>query len=161
MVHRRSLPRQRLCLPSMELLLWPPYHIRQKAGAQAVGTTSNKLLLSVIELGGYPNFGAVYEGLGYEVVQVNSSRKALAALKKHPPAAIVAEFNYQHEFRDRTSSLESILACVQSLPGIKVVVFYPPEQAAQLEKLRARFPIFQGLAYPVRPDALEALLRDD
>lgn len=124
------------------------------------GSTSDKLLLSVIELGGYPNFRTVYEGLGYQVVQVNSSRKALTTLKKQTPAAVVAEFNYQHEFRDRTSSLESILACVQSLPGIKVVVFYHPEQAPQLEKLHSRFPFFEGLAHPVEPGALEALLRD-
>jgi hypothetical protein len=66
----------------------------------------NKSLLSIIELGGYPDLSSVYKKHGYEPIVVYSMRKALTALKKVKPAVVVAEFNYQSDFRDRTSSLK-------------------------------------------------------
>ena len=90
--------------------------------------TTKPILLSVIELGGYPNFAPIYESAGYEVVSAVSVRRALGAIKQRAPDAIVAEFNFQSDFRDRTSSLESVFSVVQTLPGTKVVVFYDAEQ---------------------------------
>jgi ActR/RegA family two-component response regulator len=116
-------------------------------------------LLSIIELGGYPDFTALYERLGFEVVTVVSTRKALAVLKQTTPRVIVAEFNYQSDFRDRTSSLESLLAVVQQLPGTRVVVLYDPDQVHQLDRLRARFPIHEALPHPVDARRLEAALK--
>ena len=86
--------------------------------------TGKKRLLSIIELGGYPNFTPLYESLGYEVVVATRLRKALGFLKKRQPDVIVAEFNFQSDFRDRTSSLESLLAAVQRFPDMRVIVFY-------------------------------------
>ena len=83
-----------------------------------------KLLLSIIELGGYPNFTPLYKSLGYEVAVETRMRKALGFLKQHQPDVIVAEFNFQSDFRDRTSSLESLLAVVQRMPATRVIVFY-------------------------------------
>ena len=37
----------------------------------------NKLLLSIVELGGYPNFTPLYQELGYEVAIETRMRKAL------------------------------------------------------------------------------------
>ncbi|HSH30240.1 MAG TPA: hypothetical protein VK971_10065, partial [Thiohalobacter sp.] len=85
---------------------------------------SKPVLLSIIELGGYPNFASLYQRLGCEVIVEGSMRKALAAARKRQPRVIVAEFNFQSDFRDRTSSLESLLAVVQRLPGTRVIVFY-------------------------------------
>jgi DNA integrity scanning protein DisA with diadenylate cyclase activity len=118
-----------------------------------------RTLLSIIELGGYPNFVPLYERLGYDVVSVVSVRKALSALKKVTPQVIVAEFNYQSDFRDRTSSLESLLAAVQRSSGIRVVVFYEPEYSHQLDRLRARFPMYETLPHPIQPVRLEDCLR--
>lgn len=115
-------------------------------------------LLAIIEFGGYPNFSALYRKLGYEPVVVSSVRKALSILKKDQPAVIVAEFNYQHTFRDRISSLESLLAVVQRLPDTRVVVFYEQEHAHQLQRLRERFPIAAALAHPVDAGQLERAL---
>jgi hypothetical protein len=117
-----------------------------------------KLLLSVVELGGYPNFAPLYASCGYEVAVVNSMRKAIAFLKKRQPAIIVAEFNFQSDFRDRTSSLESLLAVVQRLPGVRVIVFYDREYRPQFEKLSARLPVDAALAFPVEEPALKACL---
>jgi len=115
-------------------------------------------LLAIIEFGAYPNFAPLYQKLGYEVVIERSVRKALATLRKLKPAVIVAEFNYQSDFRDRTSSLESVFSVVQTLPGTKVVVFYDAGQSHQFERLCARFPVHAALSYPIDPAKLEAAL---
>lgn len=121
---------------------------------------TDRLLLSIIELGGYPDFKPVYRKAGYEVESVASVRKALTLLKKLSPDVIVAEFNFQSDFRDRTSSLESLLAVVQRSPKTKVIVFYEKDHAHQLARLTANFPIHEALSFPVDAAKLEqSLLR--
>ena len=121
--------------------------------------TGKKQLLSIIELGGYPNFTPLYEELGYEVEVVTRMRKALGVLKKRQPDVIVAEFNFQSDFRDRTSSLESLLAVVQRFPATRVIVFYEKEFTPQFDKLRARLPVHHALVFPVDASVLRACLQ--
>ena len=121
--------------------------------------TGKKQLLSIIELGGYPNFTPLYEELGYEVEVVTRMRKALGVLKKRQPDVIVAEFNFQSDFRDRTSSLESLLAVVQRFPDTRVIVFYEKEFMPQFDKLRARLPVHHALTFPVDASVLRACLQ--
>ena len=116
-------------------------------------------MLSIIELGGYPNFTPLYESLGYEVVVATRMRKALGFLKKRQPDVIVAEFNFQSDFRDRTSSLESLLAAVQRFPEVRVIVFYDQEFTMQFDKLRARLPVYKALTFPVDAPMLQACLQ--
>jgi len=115
-------------------------------------------LLAIIEIGAYPNFTPLYEQAGYTVVIERSMRKALPQVRKLRPAVIVAEFNFQSDFRDRTSSLESLLAVVQTLPATKIIVFYDAEQTHQFERLRSRFPIHAALTYPIDSARLETAL---
>jgi DNA-binding NtrC family response regulator len=115
-------------------------------------------LLSIIELG-VILISPLYQQAGYAVESVTSVRKALGLLKKINPDVIVAEFNFQSDFRDRTSSLESLLAVVQRSPKTKVIVFYENEHAHQLARLQAQFPIHAALAYPIDTQLLEASLR--
>jgi len=117
-----------------------------------------KLLLSIVELGGYPNFTPLYQELGYEVAVETRMRKAIGFLKRRVPEVIVAEFNFQSDFRDRTSSLESLLAVVQRMPGTRVIVFYEEEYRPQFEVLRSRLPVHQALAFPVNEAALRTCL---
>ena len=121
-------------------------------------TRSENLLLSIVELGGYPNFAPLYRSLGYAPVVENRMRKAIALLKRQQPAIIVAEFNFQSDFRDRTSSLESLLAVVQRMPDTRVIVFYDREYQPQFEKLRARLPVHAALAFPVTEAQLRVCL---
>jgi DNA-binding NtrC family response regulator len=121
---------------------------------------SPPLLMSVVELGGYPDFTALYQRLGYRVETINSGRKANSALKKQRPAVVVTEFNFQHSFRDRTSNLESLLAVEQHNAGVKIIVFYDSEVEPQLEQLRSRFPGFIALSYPIEEGALAAALEE-
>ena len=116
--------------------------------------TDTPILLSIVELGGYPNFAPLYERLGCRVVMERSMRKALTVIKQHKPRVVVAEFNFQSDFRDRTSSLESLMAVVQRLPDTRVIVFYEREYADQLAKLQARFPLFRVMAYPIGEEQL-------
>jgi DNA-binding NtrC family response regulator len=117
-----------------------------------------KSLLWVFELGGYPNFTPLFESLGLTVTQVRSARKAMAAMRKSPPHILLAEFNYQSDFRDRTSSLESLLATVQHLGDTKVIVFYEKETQHQLDRLLEQRKVFAALVYPVEETALRAVV---
>lgn len=118
-----------------------------------------KQLLAIVELGGYPNFNPLYQRLGYDVETITSSRKAISYLKKNSPDVIVTEFNYQLEFRDRTSNLESILAVTQSKPDTQVIVFYDTDSQKEFDTLKQRFSDFTELAYPIDEQALEGLLK--
>jgi len=118
-----------------------------------------KQLLMIVELGGYPDFTLLYRSLGYAVEMVTSGRKAISYLKTHRPAAVVAEFNYMPDFRDRMGWLESVLATLQQMPQTRMVVFYQPDEQEQLNKLRQRFANFTALPQPVDAAALEAVLR--
>ena len=78
------------------------------------------VLLSIIEIGGYPDFTPLYESFGYQVIKTESIRKAVKLIRQYKPAVMVAEFNFQSDFRDRTSSLETLLFRV---PLIKSMMF--------------------------------------
>ena len=117
------------------------------------------MLLAILELGGYPNFTPLYQQLGYQVVVMSAMRKVLTFLKKNQPTLLVAEFNFQPDFRDRTSNLESLLAVMQRMPDTQIIVFYEPKYVQQLEKLRARFPLFEALPYPIETPQLEQLIK--
>ena len=100
----------------------------------------NKTLLSITELGGYPDFSDIYNACGYQVETVTSMRKALRTFKQNQYDVIVAEFNFQSDFRDRTSNLETLLAAMQQMKDVRL---------HQFEKLRARFSFHAELSFPI------------
>lgn len=120
--------------------------------------TEDKSLLSIIELGGYPDLSPLYKKHGYEPIVVYSMRKALTALKKVNPTVVVAEFNYQSDFRDRTSSLESLIAIAQRNSDMKLIVFYEKEYLHQFEKLKQRYSFHATYSYPIREDVIDEML---
>ena len=124
---------------------------------------SARRLLAIIELGGYPNFTSLYQELDFDIEICVSMRKALSAIRDHPPDIIVCEFNYQSDFRDRTSSLESMIALVQRRPETQVIVLMEPEHRTQFAKLEERYPFHAALDLPVDDarmrQALESLTR--
>ncbi len=120
----------------------------------------SRALVSVVELGGYPDFGPLYRRLGFEPETVTSGRRALSTVKKLQPEAVVAEFNFQSDFRDRTSALESLLALAQAMPDTRIVVIYEPRDEADLDRLRKRFPAFTAIPRPVNEADLERALQD-
>jgi len=121
-------------------------------------TEVSKRLLSIVEQGGYPLYDKIYQQAGYQVTMVQTMRKAVASIKKQVPDVIVAEFNYQSDFRDRTSSLETLLASIQKYPETRVVVFYDRENTDKLNKLLSSATVHATLPYPIDEEALSEAL---
>jgi hypothetical protein len=117
-----------------------------------------KRLLAIIEMGGYPNFIPLYQSLGFSVEVVNSMRKARVSLKKQTPDVIVAEYNFQSQFRDRTSNLETLMAVLEKHGNAKVIAFYEKETEQKLELLTDRFPLHATLAFPIEEGAVREAL---
>ena len=121
--------------------------------------TDTKNLLAIIEVGGYPDFVPLYQSLGYTVEVARHMRKAMSTLKKFTPEVIVTEFNFQSDFRDRTSSVESLLATVQRLRiTAQVVVFYEKEFAPQFERLLTAYPEILPMQFPIDEVTLKQTL---
>lgn len=120
--------------------------------------SDQKLLLAIIELGGYPNFSSVYQQAGYTVEMVNSVRKANSWLKKNKPDVVVAEFNYQTDFRDRTSNVESLMASIQKYPDTKTIVFYDRGVETPLQRLLNVYPDIVTVPFPVDEQKLREVL---
>jgi hypothetical protein len=112
------------------------------------------VLLSIVEMGGYPNFRPVYEQAGFEVMVETRMRKAMSTIKKARPAVIVAEFNFQSDFRDRTSSLESMMSVVERLPETRVIVFYEKEYQHQFDRLLAIHSFHRIFSFPIPVEEL-------
>lgn len=115
-------------------------------------------LLAIYEMGGYPNFLPLYHSLGFSVQVVNSIRKARVLLKKEIPDVIVAEYNFQSQFRDRTSNLETLMAILEKYGETKVVAFYDSETAHKLVTFQQHFPLYATFPYPVNEPELKAVL---
>lgn len=114
-----------------------------------------KILLFIVERGGYPVCADRFARLGYRVMVERSMRKALALLASTKPDIIVAEFNFGPRYGDRISNLEPLFARMEAGGGeAAVIVLADPEYRHHLDTLRARFPIFDTLLHPVMEDHL-------
>jgi len=121
--------------------------------------SNNKpVLLSIIELGGYPDFTAVYEAAGYHVITTDSVRKAVKLIRQYRPAVMVAEFNFQSDFRDRTSSLETLLSSTQGVTDASMIVFYEKEFEPQYQRFLQTHDVAASLTFPVEKSQLLAAL---
>ena len=115
-------------------------------------------LLMVNAFIGTAGYKTLYQELGFAVVAEWSERKAISALRKAPPAVIVADFYHQTDFRDRLSNLESLLAAAQAAPQTRILVFYETAHQAVLDTVRARLRIDVALPLPVDETALRSTL---
>lgn len=117
------------------------------------------MLLSIIEQGGYPDFTPLYKKAGFEVVNIDSVRKAVKLIRKHKPEVIVAEFNFQSDFRDRTSSLETVMSSTQGITDTSLIVFYEKEYTQQYQRFLQQFDVFASIEFPVQEVVLESAIR--
>lgn len=115
-------------------------------------------LLMVNAFIGTAGYKTLYQELGYTVVAEWSERKAIGAVRKAPPAVIVADFYHQTDFRDRLSNLESLLAAAQAAPQTRILVYYETAHQAVLDTVRARLRIDVALPLPVDETALRTTL---
>ncbi len=116
------------------------------------------VLLSIVELGGYPDFASLYHDAGFNVVTVNSVRKAVKLIRQHKPSVMVAEFNFQSDFRDRTSNLETLLSSTQGVTDVSVIVFYEKEFESQYQRFLQTFGVAASLTFPVDAAQLRQIL---
>jgi hypothetical protein len=116
------------------------------------------VLLSIVEIGGYPDFRQLYESFGYQVVKTETVRKAVKLIRMHKPAVMVAEFNFQSDFRDRTSSLETLLSSTQGVTDASMIVFYEKEFGPQYQRFLQNFDVDASLTFPVEEAQLKAAL---
>jgi len=121
-------------------------------------TKEKPVLLSIIELGGYPDFTSLYESLGYQVVKADSVRKAVKLIRKEKPRVMVAEFNFQSDFRDRTSSLETLLSSTQGVTEADMIVFYEKEFEPQYQRFLESFEVAASLVFPIEEAQLRSAL---
>jgi DNA-binding NarL/FixJ family response regulator len=108
-----------------------------------------------MERGGYPDFSSIFNTAGYRVVIENSMRKAMSQLKRNTPDIVIAEFNFQTDFRDRSSSLESLMATLQRFPNVKVIVFYEKEHIIHFNRLNERYDFHGVFEFPILEKKLE------
>jgi hypothetical protein len=114
-----------------------------------MNTYNKPVLLSIVELGGYPDFSSLYEAQGYQVLKTDSVRKAVKLIRQHKPSVMVAEFNFQSDFRDRSSSLETILSSSQGVADSSMIVFYEKEFEAQYQRFLQNFDVAASLVFPI------------
>lgn len=117
------------------------------------------VLLSIIEFGGYPDFTALYEVVGFQVLKTDSVRKAVKLIRQHKPVVMVAEFNFQSDFRDRTSSLETLLSSCQGVTDADMIVFYEKEFEVHYQRFLQNHEIFASLTFPVDEGLLRGALQ--
>ncbi len=117
------------------------------------------VLLSIIEIGGYPDFTPLYESFGYQVIKTESIRKAVKLIRQHKPTVMVAEFNFQSDFRDRTSSLETLLSSAQGITDASMIVFYEKEFELQYQRFLQGFEVAASLTFPVDECQLRSALQ--
>ena len=115
-------------------------------------------LLSIIELGGYPNLQPFYKSMGFAVEVLTSQRKARSYLKMNSPDVIVAEYNAQSDFRDRSSNLETLVAVLQKKPATKLLVFYMPEQQDRFDVFCQSHQVDHAIAFPITEEKVQAAL---
>jgi hypothetical protein len=91
-------------------------------------------------------------------VSTDSVRKAVKLIRQHKPAVLVAEFNFQSDFRDRTSSLETLLSGSQGISDASMIVFYEKEYRQHYDRFLARHSVFESLEFPIDEQRLTQAL---
>jgi len=123
-----------------------------------MSTKEKPVLLSIIELGGYPDFTRLYESLGFQVLRADSVRKAVKLIRREKPSVMIAEFNFQSDFRDRTSSLETLLSSTQGVTDADMIVFYEKEYSLQYQRFLQSFEVAASLVFPIDEMQLKSAL---
>ncbi len=117
-----------------------------------------KSILIIMERGGYPDFSSIFNQAGYQVTIATAMRKAMSLLQKNTPDVVIAEFNFQTDFRDRSSNLESLMAILQRYPAVKIIVFYEKEHLSHFNRLRKLYHFDCTLDFPISESKLAACI---
>lgn len=123
---------------------------------------STKVLFSIIESPKHPKLSGLFSRLGFEEVQLTSTRKAVSALKKQVPDVVVADFvyGYSNNYSGvHISNLDVALMSMQKFaPEATVIVLADAAELTYAEKMREIFPVKAILPFDIAAQDLEALL---
>ncbi|MDH5784919.1 MAG: hypothetical protein OEZ16_04825 [Chromatiales bacterium] len=99
-----------------------------------------KTLFSIIESPLHPKLSALYRRLGFEEIELTSTRKAVSALKKQKPDLVVADFVYAYSNNYsgiHISNLDVFLMSMQKFaPKTPVVILAAKDELEHAQKMR-------------------------
>ncbi len=125
---------------------------------------SQKIVFSIAEAPGFPNFGALYKKLNIEEYLFNSTRKAMTALKKITPDIIVAEFLYGYGSNYagvNVSNLDVFLYSLQKYsPDAKKIILVKRNERKFVDKLNEIVLLNSVLTYPVDINEFEKNIKE-
>ena len=125
---------------------------------------SKKILFSIAEAPGFPNFSSLYKKLNVEEQLFNTTRKAMMALKKCCPDIIVAEFLYGYGSNYagvNISNLDVFLYSLQKYsPNAKKIIFVKKNERQFVDKLNEIILLDAILTYPIDIKNIEQIIED-
>jgi len=125
---------------------------------------SKKILFSIAEAPGFPNFAVLYKKLNIEEQLFTSTRKAMTALKKCCPDIIVAEFIYGYGSNYagvNVSNLDVFLYSLQKYsPNAKKIVLVKRNERKFVDKLNDIILLDAILTYPIDKNDYEKVIED-
>ena len=126
----------------------------------------NPNLISVVESSMHSNYSELYVQKGLSEIKVNSIRKAISLIKKHPVKYIVAEFFYAYSTNYsgvHKSNLDVLLISLQKYsPQTRVIVLVEKNELQYVKVLAALdYPLHAVLVHPVSNQQLDKLLSMD
>lgn len=123
---------------------------------------SNKLIFSIIESPGHPNYTDLYARLNIDQLKLLSMREAIKALKNSTPDFVIAEFffGYGNNYAGANlSNLDVFLSSLQKYaPQARVLVMADKEDQAHVAQLGELFDIEEVLLRPVTEQHLADIL---
>lgn len=123
-----------------------------------------KRLFVIADTPTQPNFDALYQQLGYEVVRLESQRKAISELKRNPPDVMVGEFIYSFNTYYQAINISNLDVFLHSLvkyaPQTKVIVLVGKDHKPYVDKLHAIHTINAIIDLPTNADVIERVFAD-
>lgn len=120
------------------------------------------ILYSVVESPLHPGMSDLYRRKGIEEAIFNSTRKAMAKLKKQAPDFLVADFiyGYSNNYAGvNISNLDVMLMAMQRYsPDTKVIVLAQKHELEHVSKLEPIYPLHGVLCYPLSEQDMADLL---
>jgi CheY-like chemotaxis protein len=121
-----------------------------------------KTLFSIIESPFHPRLTPLFTRLGFEEVQLTSTRKAVSQLKKQAPDLVVADFvyGYSNNYSGiHISNLDVFLMSMQKFaPDTPVIILAAANELEHAQKMREICPIAAILPFTVKEAELEKVL---
>ncbi|MCP3849102.1 MAG: hypothetical protein GY694_02515 [Gammaproteobacteria bacterium] len=128
---------------------------------------SKPIVFSVVESPTHPKLSNLYAEMGYEEMRFSSIRKTMAALKKHKPNVIVAEFFYAfgtNYSSNHISNLDSLLITLQKYPDYqpKIIILVSKNEYEFVSKLDGHYGDYYHedcvFPHPVSEEQIRALI---